>query len=381
MNKSIRVSWDDVVSKTKEWHKSYVQFSTTDEVNSPVSDYNPILLEKEWEAIKAIKQWKQDPQSTISLQDFNESERQSFEKLNSKSKVIAYVKNDEKPYKKMFFIPITIWNDDPDAYPAFVPLQSGTILSSYSEMLLQALTQRALNSMHHYFNGVKFGHTYSFQMGNLWFKRNIDSLLNEGIDFKDIDLTNITSSFNKEVSAFTPEIQKRWLISALIPITVSTQEFSDILDFDFNHDDMFSEQMAQFKDIRQDFEEPTDLENALESLERIDFSLWANTILYSDPADNIVKRETEINFHTEGSTVVYMSVCIMDIDDNDEIVTSLSNGRKIFNVYDIQQALLSWVMCVDNRCAWTVYYTENKPEQKDIVSDEHPISYNGKTLH
>ena len=381
MNKSIRVSWDDVVSKTKEWHKSYIQFSTTDEINDPVSDYNPILLEKEWEAIQAIKEWKQDPEFTISLQDFSESEKESFEKLDNKSKVIAYVKNDEKPYKKMFFMPITIWNDDPDAYPAFVPLQEGNILSSYSRMLFQALMQRASESMNHYFNGVKVGQTYSFQISNLWFKPNIDAFLSKGVDVKNIDLANIPQSFNEKISSFSQQIQKRWLISALIPVTVSTKDFEDISDFDFNHDNLFSERMAELKDIRQDFEEPMDLENALEALERIDFTLWVNTILYSDPQEGMVKRETEINFHTQGSKIVHMSVSIMDIDENDEVISSLRNGRKMFNVYDVQQALLSWVLCVDNRCAWTVYYTEDKPEEIETVVDDQPISYKGKTLH
>lgn len=380
MEKNIKNSWQEVVLKTKDWHKTFVQFQLTDEVNLPSTGYNPILCEKEWEAIKAIKQWKKDPKFYFSLQDFNESEKHSFEMLTKKSKNVYFKEGEDKPYKKVFYVPFSIWNDDPDAAPDCIPLKDKTIISSYARCLYDALKQRSIKSMEAFFNDVKDDAIYNFEPCSLWLKTNIDKVISEGVNLNDIELSEIDGDFLNKLTKVTKEFQSEWLQSAIIPIIVSAKDYDIISDFEFNYDGLLEEEMNDLKTMRTDFEPPMNLEKSLLRLNAIKFSLWSKSVLYDNFVEGGVKRESVIYFHINNGDIVYMSACVMDIDKNNEEIITLRHGRKISDSFDIQEALLPWIMCADPKMMWTVMYTDDKFEDENFI-DNYKINYENTILH
>ncbi len=380
MEKNLKKSWSDVVEKTKEWHKAFIQFTLTDEVSQSLTNYNPILCEKEWDAIQAIKKWKKDSNFHFSLQDFNENEKISFEKLSEKSRNVYFKEDDDKPYKKVFYVPFAIWNDDPDAAPDYVPFKDKTVIRQYANALYNSLKQRASNSMNAFFNGVKVGTEYGFETGNLWLKSNIDKLLEEGIDLSEFELPDIDQNLIKTLGTVTHQFQQEWLQSALISIVISAKEYEDVSDFDFNYDGEFDDQMQGFKTTRSDFEQPMDLRKALQRLEALKFSLWAKSVIYDNFVEGGVQRESIIQFHIKEGNIVYVSAAVMDIDKNDEELITLTFGRRINNPYEIQESLLPWVLCADVRMRWTVIYTEEEAEIDDLPNN-YKISFDNTTLH
>lgn len=380
MEKSSKKSWHEVVSKTKEWHKAFIQFQLTDEVSDALTNYNPILCEKEWDAIQAIKKWKKDSNFYFSLQDFNENERISFEKLSEKSKNVYFKENDEKPYKKVFYVPFAIWNDDPDAAPDLVPFKDKTVIRQYASALYNSLKQRALTSMGCFFNGVKVETEYNFETGSLWLKSNIDKLSKEGVNISDLELVDIDENIIKSLGVVTKEFQQEWLQSALIPIIISAKEYEDVSDFDFNYDGELANEMQSLKSTRCDFEQPMDLANALHRLEALKFSLWAKSVIYDSFVEGGVQRESVIEFYISEGNVVYASAAVMDIDENDEELIRLTFGRKIHTPYDIQECLLPWALSADPRMRWSVIYTEEEAEIDDLPNN-YKITFDNTTLH
>lgn len=380
MEKNTKSSWQEVVFKTKEWHKTLIQFELTDELSQPLTAYNPILCEKEWDAIQAIKKWRNESGLHFSLQDFDDNERISFEKLTEKSKNVYFKKNDAKPYKKVFYVPFAVWNDDVDAAPDFIPLKDKTIIRQYASSLYNSLKIRALNSMNTFFNGVKVGTEYGFETGSLWLKSNIDKLLQDGIDLSEMELTDIDENLIHSLSGVTKEFQEEWLQSALIPIVIAANEYEDISDFDFNYDGQLDVEMKSLKTMRADFEQPMSLNKALKRLEALKFSLWAKSVVYDNFVEGGVKRESVIQFHINNGDVVYVSVAVMDIDKNDEELIALTYGRRINDHYEIQETLLPWVMCADPRMTWSVMYTEDDFEE-DNLPNNYKITYENTTIH
>lgn len=380
MEKNVKNSWQEVVFKIKEWHKTFTQFELTDEVSESLTNYNPILCEKEWEAIQAIKKWKKDSNFYFSLQDFDDNEKISFEKLTEKSKNVYFKKDDAKPYKKVFYVPFAIWNDDPDAAPDFIPLKGKTIVRQYASNLYNRLKVRSLNSMNAFFNGVKVGTEYSFETGSLWLKSNIDKLLQDGVNLSEMELTEIDEKIINSLGVITKEFQEEWLQSALIPIVIAAKEYEDVSDFDFNYDGQLDNEMQDLKTMRTDFEQPMSLNNALKRLEALKFSLWAKSVVYDNFVEGGVKRESVIQFHVNNGDVVYLSVAVMDIDKNDEELVTLTNGRRINNHYEIQESLLPWVLCIDPRMSWSVMYTEDEVDEDDFPNN-YKITYENTTIH
>lgn len=380
MEKNTKSSWQEVVFKTKEWHKTFIQFELTDELSQPLTDYNPILCEKEWDAIQAIKKWKNESSLHFSMQDFDDNEKISFEKLTEKSKNVYFKKDDAKPYKKVFYVPFALWNDDVDAAPDFIPLKGKTIIRQYASSLYNSLKVRALNSMNTFFNGVKVGTEYGFETGNLWLKSNIDKLLQDGIDLSEMELTDIDENLINSLGGVTKEFMEEWLQSALIPIVIAANEYEDISDFDFNYDGQLDDEMKSLKTMRADFEQPMSLNKALKRLESLKFSLWAKSVVYDNFVEGGVKRESVIQFHINNGDVVYVSVAVMDIDKNDDELITLTYGRRINGHYEIQETLLPWVMCADPRMTWSVMYTEDEFEE-DNLPNNYKITYENTTIH
>lgn len=327
--------WKQIENSLKEWllaienYKKEYGDEFTDEIES--------VYDKEWNIISKIKKWlKTNKLEDFENNDLSESELELFNQLLGKAKHIDLDLTNSQPYSMLFFLPVTLWNDDPESKTRNVLLTTHNILPK-QRFTLERLIKTYLEE--YLYSSLPSENTYSCVTFPILAQSNIKNLY-AGSEYENQDIDPFTLIHSENIKRLSDVSKEHWLTGGLLPVLIRSEKYSTIADTDFTHDDVFINNLnTVYNNNRLISGFPTYLEDAVIALENMNWDLWKFEYIDKDIPDEILKKEVLFITQKFGDFPVSLKTCVKDYYKENKVV-EFSYEKEVISFDDIQLSMM-----------------------------------------
>ena len=327
--------WKQIENSLKEWllavdnYKKEYGDEFTDEIES--------VYEKEWEIILKIKKWTNKNQfEELEDHGLSDLEFELFNQLSEKSKHVSFDFNHNLPYSMLFFLPISLWNDDPDSKNHNVILTTHNILPKQITILEDVVKKYLTDYL---YSSLPESEKYLVTSFPILGGNNIKNLY-KGSMFENQKLGPFSLLDNEKNKVLSDLSKEHWLSSGLLPIIIRSNKYSNIADTDFTNDNVFINNLnAVYNTNRIIAGFPTYLEESLFTLENMNWDLWRFEYIDKDISDDILKKEVLFTTQRLEDAPISLKVCVKDYYKKNKIIEH-SYEKEVISFDDIQASMV-----------------------------------------
>lgn len=319
-DKKLVSPWQQIEESLKDWYLALENYKK--EYGDEFTDEIENVYNKEWQTISKIKQWvKKQEFEDFENHQLSEEELNLFNQLLEKSNHVYFDKDHKHPYAMLFFLPLSMWNDDPESKKLPAMLTTHSLLPRQRKRLEEIIKVYLNDFLYSSLSDKDYTLSTFPVLSGKKMKNYYLATAKENEKIDPISLLN-----NETIKALSDFKGEQWLTSGLLPILIRSDKYSNIADTDFTFNNVFVDNLNTiYNNNRLISGFPCYLDESVLTLENMKWDLWKFEYLDKDTTSEIVKKEILFTCQYFGDSPVSLKTLVKD---------HYANGKCIEHEYE-----------------------------------------------